>query len=326
MTPLHLPTSTGAAARVFAASACGQIRFAHDPLTGLTHRSDELIELGRTNLAGSTVATWPVVHPGDLDRDVPVSVCWSPLVRCNLSCPHCLDDKSVPELTRQERHRIAAVLGASGVLAVDISGGEPLLLRDLGELAATLTGRGCVVSVTTNGWHLERRVEGLAERIDAVRISLDGPDEESHDRWRGPGSFRRAIAGVRATVAHAVPTQLQTVLMGSTRQAAQRMVDLAAYLGVHGVTFLQMLPIGEGAALADAEQLTDEQARDIVHALDVPEEVSVRLRTRDDAGGFTVIRADGKVWRNALTSEGITTLSPLASPADLALTGRDGSA
>lgn len=325
MTTLH-SSATTTTNRVFATGACDNTRFVHDPLSGLTHRTEDLIALGRARLPSSSVASWPTIHPGELDREVPVSVCWSPLVRCNLACPHCLDDKAVPELSRKERQRIAALLGESGVLAVDLSGGEPLLLRDLGDLMATLTSAGCVVSVTTNGWHLQRRAEALAEQVDAVRVSLDGPDAESHDRWRGPGSFRRAVAGVRAAVAHAIPTQLQTVLMDSTRGNAQRMVDVAAQLGVDSVTFLQMLPIGEGAALAGAEQLTDEQAHTTVADLYVPETVTVRLRTRDDAGGFAVIRADGRVWRNDSTADGITTLHALNSPSDLALTGRDGSA
>ncbi|MBQ0926713.1 radical SAM protein [Saccharopolyspora endophytica] len=312
--------------RVFATGVCGHTRYVHDPLTGLTHRTEDLITLGRARLPGSSGARWPTIHPGELDRDVPVSVCWSPLVRCNLACPHCLDDKTVRELARKDRQRIAALLGESGVLAVDLSGGEPLLLRDLGDLAATLTSAGCVVSVTTNGWHLQRRAEALAGQVDAVRVSLDGPEADSHDRWRGADSFHRAVAGIRAAVAHGIPTQLQVVLMASTRGSAQRMVDLAASLGAQGVTFLQMLPIGEGTTLAGAEQLTDEEAAATVADLDIPDAVTVRLRTRDDAGGFTVVRADGRVWRNDPTADRITTLRALTNPSDLALTGMDGSA
>ncbi|WP_435158104.1 radical SAM protein [Amycolatopsis sacchari] len=316
----------GAPSRFFASGAHDDIRYVHDPLTGLTHRADQLIPLGRSRLLGSEVETWPTIHPSDLNRPAPVSVCWSPLVRCNLACPHCLDDKAVTELNRSERTRIARLLGESDVLAVDISGGEPLLLRELAELVEILTARGRAVSVTTNGWHLQRRAEGLAGVVDAIRISLDGPDDSSHDRWRGRGSFRRATAGIRAAVALGIPTQLQTVLMASTRDSAQRMVDLAAELGTHGVTFLQMLPIGDGAALAPAEQLTDEQAQARIDALDLPEGIAVRLRTRQSAGGFTVIRADGRVWRNDAAGEHIATLHPLTSPADLALTAQDGSA
>lgn len=311
----------------FTARAHGTERVVYDPLTGLTHRAGTELGSGRVWLSDADVASWPEIHPAAAHADVPISVCWSPLVRCNLACPHCLDDKTVPELTRPDRHRIAHLLAESGVLGVDISGGEPLLLRELPELINILTAGGCAVSVTTNGTHLARRAEALAVHVDAVRVSLDGPDPERHDRWRGAGSFDRAVAGIRAAVAHGIPTQIQTVLLRSTAHTSTRpMVELATALGACGVTFLQMLPIGEGAALADTEQLTDDEAHDLLAELHSTSDVAVRLRTRAAAGGFTVIRADGQVWRNQPGAQAISALRPLHDVNDLALTGRDGSA
>jgi MoaA/NifB/PqqE/SkfB family radical SAM enzyme len=246
-------------------------------------------------------------------------------VRCNLACPHCLDDKRVSELPRAGRQRVARVLADSPVLGVDISGGEPLLLRDLSELIDVLVRGGCAVSVTTNGSHLAGRAGALATRVDAIRVSLDGANSAQHDRWRGNGSFDCAIVGIRAAIAHDIPTQIQTVLMRSTQTGAQQMVELAASLGVQGVTFLQMLPIGEGATLAE-EQLTDDEAREVLAGLEVPADVATRLRTREAAGGFIVVRANGYVWRNTPGVRKIAVLHPLLTVDDLALTERDGSA
>jgi hypothetical protein len=103
------------------------------------------------------------------------------------------------------------------------------------------------------------------------------------------------------------------------------MVELAASLGVQGVTFLQMLPIGEGATLAE-EQLTDDEAREVLAGLEVPADVATRLRTREAAGGFIVVRANGYVWRNTPGVRKIAVLHPLLTVDDLALTERDGSA
>ncbi len=308
-------------------TAAGMV--AHDPCTGLTHRGHQAragadvegaqTQTGRVRLDDRIVAAWPVIHPRELAGPMPVSVCWSPIVRCNLHCPHCLDDKAVPEAGRDRRAEVAGHLAAAGVLGVDISGGEPLLLADLPALADRLTAGGCVVSVTTNGWHLARRAAALAGSVDAVRVSLDGPDAALHDRWRGAGSYRRALAGLRACAALDIPTQLQTVLMASTRQAAQQMVDLAAAQGVHGLTLLQMLPIGEGVRLADAELLSDTDARAVLDRLAVPPGLKVRLRERDAADGFTVVRADATVWRNHDGAHLIGRCQGLTRPADLAL-------
>ncbi|WP_236725226.1 radical SAM protein [Amycolatopsis orientalis] len=313
--------------RTFAARKHCDESVIHDPLTGLTHRAGIALGSGRVRLSSSDVASWPEIHPAAVQTDVPISVCWSPLVRCNLACPYCLDDKAVLELDRAERYRIANLIAESQVLGVDISGGEPLLLRDLPELIDVLVAGGCAVSVTTNGTHLARRAEALATRVDAVRISLDGPDARRHDQWRGAGSFDHAIAGIRAAIAQGIPTQIQAVLLRSTDQGSIRAtVDLAATLGVSGVTFLQMLPIGEGAALADAEQLSDNEALALLAELSTTAAVPVRLRTRDAAGGFTVIRADGHLWRNQPDAHAISSLHPLRTASDLALTARDGSA
>jgi MoaA/NifB/PqqE/SkfB family radical SAM enzyme len=308
--------------RVYAADG----NLVHDPATGLTHQAPRPWSAGRLRLEQTEVSGWPAVSPSDLDRTMPVSLCWSPIVRCNLHCPQCLDDTSVPEQSESDRSRIAGVLAASGVLGVDISGGEPLLLRDLPGLARRVAGGGrTAVSVTTNGWHLRRRAAELAEAVDAIRVSLDGPDEDSHDRIRGAGSFVRAQVGVRAAVAAGIPVQIQTVLMARTHANAQRMVDLAAAVGAGGVTFLQMLPIGAGLGLRD-EMLTDPAALGLLDRLRVPAGLRVRLRTRDAAGGFTVVRGDGRVWRNDERALRIGGLRPLTAVADLAVTARDGSA
>jgi molybdenum cofactor biosynthesis enzyme MoaA len=182
------------------------------------------------------------------------------------------------------------------------------------------------VSVTTNGWRLQRRAHELLGHVDAVRVSLDGADADAHDRWRGRGSFARALAGLRACARLGVPAQIQAVLMASTAASAQGLVDLAADLRVRGVTFLQMLPIGEGARLAAAESLTDAEAHAVLGGLTAPGGLPVRLRTRASAGGFTVVRADGVVWRNGAAAREIGRVRALADPSDLALTSPDGSA
>lgn len=298
----------------------------HDPLTGLTHQASSYLPSGRASLDPRTVTAWPRIALGETGRRLPVSICWSPIVRCNLSCPMCLDDTSVRELGRAHRARIAEVIGASGVLGVDISGGEPLLLGDLPDLARSLTQAGRVVSVTTNGWHLNRRADELAGVLDAVRVSIDAPAARLHDAWRGRGSFDRAVAGVRAATTAGLPVQIQTLLMRSSGSSLQELVDLAKDIGVAGLTFLQMLPIGAGQRLADCEMLTDRQAGELVDALSIPDGFGIRLRTREEAGGFTVVRADGQVWRNRHPAEGIKSIGPLREPADLALTVGDGSA
>ncbi|TQF05553.1 radical SAM protein [Kitasatospora acidiphila] len=306
--------------RTFAAADIHGTTVVHDPATGTNHLPARPLPPGPLGLDEQEVAAWPEAMHGQLKPTAPLSMCWSPIVRCNLTCPQCLDDKRVRESTAEERRTLARHIGESGILGVDISGGEPLLLRDLPDLALAIrAGRQAVVSCTTNGWHLARRAPELAPALDAIRISLDGATEATHDAWRGAESYSRAIDGTRAAVGEGLRVQFQMVLMRSNQHEAQALLELAAQLGVGGVTFLQMLPIGEGKAIAEQQMLTDDQATAAIEALTVPDGLRVRLRTRDSADGFTVLRADGYAWRNTGGATGIAAFIPVTGPQDLHL-------
>lgn len=306
--------------RTFAAASIGGTIVLHDPAMGRNHLPAQPVPLGRISLDEDQVAAWPEADAGALRPEAPLSMCWSPLVRCNLACPHCLDDKTVRESTAAERQTLAGHIAASGVLGVDISGGEPLLLRDLPDLARRIRDHGTnVVSCTTNGWHLARRVAEIATVVDAIRVSVDGATEHTHDTWRGAGSYQRAVTGIRAAVDEGMRVQLQMVLMRSTHHEAQALLDLAARLGAGGVTFLQMLPIGDGASIAAREMLTDDEALATADSLTIPDGVQMRLRTRSSADGFTVLRADGYAWRNTDGANNIAAFIPVTGPQDLRL-------
>ncbi|MER5642063.1 radical SAM protein [Kitasatospora sp. NPDC002227] len=149
--------------RAFAAADIDGTTVVHDPAVGSHHLPPRPVPLGCVGLDEHEVADWPEVRPGQLNPKAPLSMCFSPIVRCNLACPHCLDDKGVRESTAEERRTLAGHIAASGVLGVDISGGEPLLLRDLPDLAYAIRAGGrAVVSCTTNGWHLARRAAELS--------------------------------------------------------------------------------------------------------------------------------------------------------------------
>ena len=84
--------------RTYRVSGRGRQILVYDPCSGVTRLAPHPVPAGRRQLDEAEVRAWPAGHPAGLGLDIPVSLCWSPLVRCNLDCPHCLDDKSVPEL------------------------------------------------------------------------------------------------------------------------------------------------------------------------------------------------------------------------------------
>jgi len=130
-------------------------------------------------------------------------VIWNLIRRCNLTCKHCYSfsaDTDYPgELSTQEAFGVMDDLRAFDVPVLILSGGEPLLRRDLFEIAARAKDMGFYVGLSTNGTLIDAGNVGLvaAARFDYVGISLDGR-RETHDRFRRrEGAFDASLAALR---------------------------------------------------------------------------------------------------------------------------------
>lgn len=158
------------------------------------------------------------------------------LYRCNLECGMCpfwrREDDAL--LTVDDEVRMMNSLARAGVSFLGFEGGEPLLRHDLPEILAE-SHRRFHTSVVTNGWLLRNRVEELLPYLDLIFVSLDGLGER-HDHLRGiPGSFAKAVEGIRS-VRGRVPVVISATLTRENLDHAEGIVGLARRLGV-GVTF-----------------------------------------------------------------------------------------
>jgi heme d1 biosynthesis radical SAM protein NirJ len=130
-------------------------------------------------------------------------VIWNLVRRCNLACKHCYSisgNVDFPgELSTAEVFRVMDDLKAFGVPVLILSGGEPLMRRDLFDITARAKALQFYVGLSTNGTLIDAAV---ARRIrdagyDYVGISLDGIGA-THDRFRRkPGAYRAALNGLR---------------------------------------------------------------------------------------------------------------------------------
>jgi sulfatase maturation enzyme AslB (radical SAM superfamily) len=134
---------------------------------------------------------------------------------CNLRCDYCCV-RSSPTAPRRplrlERVRRIAIEAAElGVSEIFVTGGEPFLLADIGDILAACAA-AAPTTVLTNGMLLAgRRLEALRslprERI-TLQISLDSPTPERHDRHRGKGTWARAWKGMESTRANGFRVRL----------------------------------------------------------------------------------------------------------------------
>jgi MoaA/NifB/PqqE/SkfB family radical SAM enzyme len=181
---------------------------------------------------------------------------------CNLSCTYCYgqygERRQYRDYTTEELVGIIDALWALGTRNVTIHGGESLLRRDIGQILNYLKWKGFYVSLNTNGTLVPRKIDDI-RCVDTVCISLDGA-EESHDRNRGKGSYRDAMAAIEIIRKHAIPLVIHATL---TKQNVKDM-DFLAQKSVELGFRLQYSILYKSGRMDDSDVLSDREIRDVM--------------------------------------------------------------
>jgi radical SAM protein with 4Fe4S-binding SPASM domain len=123
--------------------------------------------------------------------------------RCNLACPMCYFQADKPpacdrNMTAGEMQHALEVISLTRPQQVVISGGEPLVRKDLPDLLRNLREHGLPVWLLTNGTLLSQETcRSIAGHVDRISISLDGMTVAAHERMRGKGTFEAVLRGIR---------------------------------------------------------------------------------------------------------------------------------
>ncbi len=196
-----------------------------------------------------------------MSAPAPMLVSWNLTRACNLACGHCyldaLQRRREPggELGTAEACKVIAQIAAlaPGAMLV-LSGGEPLLRRDLETLVAQAATRGLAPVIGTNGTLLnERRAQRLkAAGAAGVGVSLDSATPLFHDRLRGvPGAWEAALRGVRAARRAGMAVLLQATLFEENRRDLVALADIAESLGALALNFFFLVCTGRGVTQTD---------------------------------------------------------------------------
>ena len=187
---------------------------------------------------------------------------------CNLHCSYCARDDdalyhapanffSVELLRRIIR---SAKHPSCGFNSVSFTGGEVTIHPQFKEIVETVREEGWQFGFVTNGWHFERVYPTLLANRDAlhmVAFSLDGPTRETHDRWRGEGSFVRVMRAITRCYMKGIPFLIKTGIRRDTIPLLEQFALLAARLGAQAIHFSHLLPTSAGAE--DASGLNIEE-------------------------------------------------------------------
>ncbi len=189
------------------------------------------------------------------------SISWNITQRCNLNCAHCYLDADfrlgvrTDEFTAKECFQVIDQIAEVNHNALLIlTGGEPLLRKDLCDIARYGTGRGFTVVIGTNGTPVN---DDLAERLIAsgvkgASISLHSLSSEAHDSFTGvPGSWQGAVRGAEVLKEKGLEFIIQTSVMGWNYEEIPQIVDFAYELGARAANIYFLVCTGRGQDLTD---------------------------------------------------------------------------
>ena len=208
-------------------------------------------------------------HLLQFSKDKKPVVVWNMTRRCNLKCVHCyahaLEEEGRDDISTEQGKTLIDDLAAYGAPVMLFSGGEPLVRKDLVELAHHAVSKGMRAVISTNGTLItkEKAKELKQVGLSYVGISLDG-GEEVHDRFRKvPGSFKKALQGIENCQAEGLKVGLRFTINKRNVGEVPKLFDLVRDLEVPRICFYHLVYSGRGSELIK-EDLDHAETRQVV--------------------------------------------------------------
>jgi GTP 3',8-cyclase len=225
--------------------------------------------------------------------------------RCNFRCQYCMPAEGLAWLERdavlsfEELERLVGLLASMGVGDVRLTGGEPLVRRELPRLAAMLARVPGVhdLSLTTNGFLLDRDAAALVDAgVMRFNVSIDSLQRDRFYAMTRRDALPRVLAGLDALAAVARPGTIKVNAVALRGFTEQEVIPFAEFARAHPyeVRFIEFMPLDADRAWSREDVLTGEEIRAAIHAVHplqaLPREPSATARTYRFADGHALGR------------------------------------
>jgi cyclic pyranopterin phosphate synthase len=198
--------------------------------------------------------------------------------RCNFRCFYCLPHGEPPmspknqTLSFEEIERACEIFVALGIEKIRLTGGEPMLRRDLPLLVRKLSAlkpRGLRdLALTTNGYFLPDQAQGLKDAgLDRVTVSLDSLKRDVFDRMTGVDALTRVLEGIAAAKrAGLTPIKINAVVVRDYNEA--EVADFAQFAREHAVAmrFIEFMPLDSGHDWSRESVVSGREMRERIEA------------------------------------------------------------
>lgn len=201
-------------------------------------------------------------------------VFWETTQRCNLNCLYCkklgteqtneLETKEVIESVIKPLSGIAKRQGSE--ITLILSGGEPLLRRDIFDISKYASQNGINVCLATNGTLISNSIakDILNYGIKVAAVSIDGASAKTHDKFRGSGNFELAIKGLESVRKIGLATQINYTVSTENVNELDDVYKLALDLKVNAIHFFLLVPVGCGLELSKQMMLLPDKMKEVL--------------------------------------------------------------
>jgi len=188
--------------------------------------------------------------------------------RCNLFCKHCYYLKT-PRRPHEDMEfsvieNLIVGLKRRGLERVTLSGGEPLLHPEFSKIIRLIHSHDLPLMLLTNGTLEMNECAGLLGPHDLALVSLHGPDEKSHERQNGLGTYKRVIKNLNL-LRDTIPAEnivINCTMSDWNIDQLEKMVELATSLGLSHIRFM---PLHQIAGNADSGPTLKHQSASVLH-------------------------------------------------------------
>ncbi len=185
----------------------------------------------------------------------PFLVVWNVTKVCNLHCKHCYESAGVAppdELNKREALRAVDKMAKAGVACIALSGGEPLMRKDIWDIIKRIRKNEIAFFIATNGTLLTKENVKKLKKFNClyIQVSLDGAKPSTHNRFRGANAFQRTIQGIKNAVDSGICIGIATTVTKLNYKEVPQIIDLAEKLGVEIFMHYNFVPVGRGKEIA----------------------------------------------------------------------------
>ena len=236
-------------------------------------------------------------HGQRFSNDTLRLVAWEITRNCNLACVHCRASATMGpysgELQTPAALRLLNQIAEVEKCIVILTGGEPLLRKDIFKVAAHGSQLGLRMVMAVNGTLVTAENAGrMADAgIQRLSISIDGATAEKHDAFRGvKGAFEGALRGIELIKKAGIDFQINTTVTRANVKEIPRIEDLAVDLGAIAHHIFLLVPTGRGKYISDQTITAEEYERTLHWFYDQRDRTHLQLKATCAPHYYRILR------------------------------------